>query len=788
MSQYYSTGPTRRRGRVTAFGVIAVLVALIAGGAGGYYLYGHQSVLTKLATLRGGKTNSPTTVPGQVVPALVNGKDTKDIGAKDPGDPLSLTFSLPLNNEPTLELLLKQQNDPNSQFYHKYLTPEQFNKNFSPSAADKQLVADFLTLAGLKVSSTSASDYVINAQASVATIESAFHIQLHQYSDSADGKIYYGPTSDPIVSSAVGGLIKHIGGLDNYSHAIPPPGLDPKASSAGGYIPTQLQKAYGADSLISQGIDGSGQSIAFVELADYNSSDISTYQQQNNITGGTVQKLGSGASLGQGSIEVELDMEVAFAMAPKINELIYEGPNTGQGINDLYSQIVNDDKAKIVSISWGLCEQDTGTAELQALDQIFQQGAAEGMSFFAAAGDNGAYDCGNGTVGVDSPADDPYVTGVGGTSLTQNADGSYGETAWYCDTAKCQQQNPKGEGGGGGVSAAFPIPDFQNGLSPSGAKGNGRFVPDVAADADPQTGYAIYCTVRPSCSGSGNIEVGGTSGAAPLWAGTAALISESLQQSNSTLGNANAALYAASKTSGALNDITQSQNPLLPAGPGYDLATGLGSPNTTTLAQALASVASGGGTGTGSGTPTPTPIGGTTPTPGGTATPQPPGTTGQNLIDNGSFENGTNPWVESSSGGYELIDTELPHSGRYNADLCGYTACDDIIGQAFTVPSDTSNLTLSYYWYMVTTENGSHCVDDFTVSLVTINNDGTPGNTIKTAQQSCNSNANNHYQLKTVDVSSALSSYAGQDVALIFEMKGGGSNSTRVEVDDIALG
>src|SRR5262249_2768950 len=147
---------------------------------------------------------------------------------------------------------------------------------------------------------------------------------------------------------------------------------------------------------------------------------VQQYFQNYNLGAPSISNIlvdGSNGSAGQGAIEVELDIEVVGAIAPKATQLIYEGPNTTQGLNDTYNQIITDNRAQVISTSWGLCESSTGSAELMTLDNIFKQAAAQGISIFAAAGDAGAYDCGDTNLGVDSPADDPYVTGVGGTNL-----------------------------------------------------------------------------------------------------------------------------------------------------------------------------------------------------------------------------------------------------------------------------------------------------------------------------------------------------------------------------------
>jgi subtilase family serine protease len=730
---------------------------------------------------------------GQQAPAQSH---SQDLGAASAGQQLNLSIALPLQNQLALHALLVNLYDPNSPFYHQFITPADFASQFAPSTKTIQEVKDYLTASGMSVTSMSPNDQFINFTSSVANIQTAFHVQVHQYS--YKGKTYYGLASDPKLQSSLASSVQSI--TINNSNVYSSGLIRPRAPSSG-LEGQQLEQTYGASSLISQGINGTGESIALFELSDYQSSDIQQYEQQNGIPGGTFQtvQVDGGAQVDQGTAEVELDMENVFAMAPKATELVYEGPNSTQGINDVYSQIVQDDKAKIVSISWGLCEPSVGSSELQALDQIFQQGASEGISFFAAAGDSGAYDCGDSNLNVDSPADDPYVTGVGGTSL---AGGS--ETVWSCASCASQAQTQCGAGGGGGISQVFNLPSFQSGLNPSqsgasdspcgGSGGSGgsasmRFVPDVSADADPQSGYEIYCTAQAaSCPSSGNLTVGGTSGAAPVWAGAAALINEDLQKQskdNGDMGDANPAIYAAAKsTPSAFHDITQGDNLYYQAGTGYDLASGWGSPDVATLAQAIAS-----GPAT---TPPPT-TGTPTPTPGGTVTPSPTSGTGggsppngQNLIANGGFENGVNPWVESSAAGYELVDTLNPHSGQYDADLCGYNNCDDIIGQAFVVPSGATTLTLTYYWNLLTDTSGV-CSDHFTVYIAPVQSDGTVGNPLTTVQDSCNQDANSGFVAKTVDVTSALQGQAGNTLALIFEATSGGSSAIEAFVDDVSL-
>lgn len=787
---------TRRRAWI--IGSCAVVVALVGGLVGGYFLF--LTHPNGIAFIR--NPSSANIVHGQVPADVKHAKDQGEVS--NPNMQLKLSISLPLlpQKQRLLQEFLATRYDPNSPFYHQFLSSQDYASMFGLPADTIGHIKDLLTLSGLTVNSISPTGQLINVTGDVATIEKIFGVKLHNYT--LNGQTYYAPTSDPHnpLSSLIS--VQSISGLDNFTKfrsCTVAACAAKSAASSNGYSAADLQKAYNDSGLLSKGFDGSGQSIAFLELDGYTAADIHAYQQQNNLPNTTPTLVpvdntnDNEANAGQGAVEVELDLEVAQAMAPNVKELVYEGPNSGQGINDVYSAIVNDttNHPKIVSISWGLCEASSGSAELQTLDQIFQQGAAEGITFFAAAGDSGAYDCGDTNLGVDSPADDPNVTGVGGTQLTLN-NGSYGsEQAWSCTDANCTSQAPQGAGGGGGISQNFPVPSFQQGLNPPGANGQtGRYVPDVSADADPQTGYAIVCTVSAAqCSGS--LVVGGTSAAAPLWAGGMALVSQSLAKAGKSLGNTNAALYALQGK--GFHDVTQGDNLHYQAGPGYDLATGWGSPDFASLADAIASGSTGTKPPTGNPTPTPTPPGQptATPNPGGAPTATPtsgptnPTGNGQELLQNGGFENGTQPWVESSQAGYELITTDHPHSGSYSAYLCGYANCQDIIAQGFTVPSGFSSITLSY-WFDVKTNKSGSCADHLMVGIYAVNSDGTLGSQLGQAQDACNTNATNGYQQKTVDLTSGLQGQDGQYLALVFQgTTDGGSQTTGFYVDDVSL-
>ncbi|GCE24044.1 S53 family peptidase [Dictyobacter kobayashii] len=492
-------------------------------------------------------------------------------------------------------------------------------------------------------------------------------------------------------------------------------------------------------------------------------------------------------------------MEIVSAIAPNAAQKVYIGPNSTSGVNDTYSRIVTDNTVKVTTISWGLCEASTGNAELGALNNIFLQGSSQGQAFFAASGDSGAYDCNGGggsgtTLAVDSPADDPNVVGVGGTRLQVGTGGTYSsESAWGSNNS----------GGGGGISSYFTRPAYQTGTNLTNAN---RMVPDVSADADPQTGYAIYCTVSASnCSGW--LSVGGTSGAAPMWASTAIDINQYLaSQGKPVLGNAHQSfynLYNNSQTYTPFHDVTTGNNLYYNAGPNYDLATGLGTPNAWNIARDLA-----GGSGTPTPTPTstpiPTPTSTSIPTPTPTSTPRPtptptsiptppptsiptptptPGGGGtQQLIVNGGFENGRAPWQEFSAGGYELINPIAAHSGRYGALLCSYANCYDAIYQSVTVPANSNRILLSYWLYTASQKpNTNACYDRFTANLLTSN-----GNTIRLLSIKCNANSRRWVQY-TFDLSSVLASYRGQQIYVYFDATTNRYQPSAFLLDDVSL-
>jgi kumamolisin len=266
--------------------------------------------------------------------------------------------------------------------------------------------------------------------------------------------------------------------------------------------------------------------------------------------------------------EVMLDIEVAGSVAPQAKIAVYFAPNTDKGFFDAVTHAIHDaaNQPSVISISWGGAECDWTAQAMEALHQAIEDAAGLGVTVCVAAGDNGSGDgVGDGASHVDFPASSPYALACGGTRLETAGSRISGESAW-CD-------DPDQSATGGGVSDQFDLPGYQQkaGVPPS-ANGDGRIgrgVPDVAGNADPDTGYEVRVDGESAV-------IGGTSAVAPLWAALIALVNQNL---GTRLGFLNPALYGLSAGSGALWDITSGNNGAYHCGPGWDPCTGLGRPD-----------------------------------------------------------------------------------------------------------------------------------------------------------------------------------------------------------------
>ncbi|MGA3283469.1 MAG: choice-of-anchor tandem repeat GloVer-containing protein [Verrucomicrobiota bacterium] len=496
---------------------------------------------------------------------------------------LSLAIGLPLRNRESLTNLLQQLYDPASTNYHHYLTPQQFTEAFGPTEQDYKAVIAFAKANNLTVATTHPNRLLLDVSGTVAEIEQALKVTLRVYQHPTEKRTFYAPDTAPSLALTV--PVLHISGLDNY--ALPHPRLkashiaknntaSPNTGSGpdGCYMGNDFRAAYVPDSSLT----GSGQVVGLLQFDGYTASDIIYYENLAGLPNVTLTNVlldeFDGYPTGYGDIEVCLDIEMAISMAPDLSQVIvYEAPN-GSPFEDIMNRMATDNLARQLSCSWYIPD---GRPDATA-DQIWQEMAAQGQSFFNASGDYGAY-----TGLISFPGDTPYITQVGGTTLTTSGPGGVrlSETVW---------NRNNGIASGGGISTSYPIPDWQAGLDMTACQGSVtmRNTPDVALTADD-----IY--VR---ADGQDYSVGGTSCAAPLWAGFMALVNQQVAAyGRPPAGFINPAIYALAKGSfygACFHDITTGNNTnnsspnLYYAVPGYDLCTGWGTPNGANLINALA--------------------------------------------------------------------------------------------------------------------------------------------------------------------------------------------------------
>lgn len=482
---------------------------------------------------------------------------------------LSLTFIFPLRNQQELETLIQhihEQYDP--AHFGKYITSEEFIERFAPTQEDYNKVITYAQELGFTIKDTHANRTLLHVSGTAKSIETAFNVNLYKFLSST-GQRFYAPDNNPLLPSSIASVISGLLGLDNVTVAHANFLKKESAGSNEGFTPKEITRAY---NLSEVSRDGSGQIIALFELSGYQANDIYKYAEFFGLpTPNLMNIFVNNVRDTQPHAQSTLDIELAFALAPKSQIYVYEGPNNDQGILATYNRIATDNIAKQVSTSWSLNESLVSSRMLQAENAIFQQMAVQGQTIYAAGGDLTIFD------DVNDPASQPYIVSVSGTTLTVNPiNGEYqSEEAWNI-----------GGRGAGGVSNIWPIPSWQKNV-PNIASPTHRNLPDVALNANPNTGYAIYY--------EGKWEViGGTGCTAPLWAAFTALINQKLVAlQKPALGFANPALYeigmGPSYTTD-FHDVSLGYNIYYNAVKGYDNASGWGSFNADNLLSSLVQV------------------------------------------------------------------------------------------------------------------------------------------------------------------------------------------------------
>ncbi len=575
---------------------------------------------------------------------------------------ISIDFNRTPAQQAALNGLIAGQQDPASPLYHKWLTPDEFAARFGMAPSDLQKVESWLEQQGFSIDSVSRSRNSIRFSGTVRQVEAAFATEMHTYN--IKGVRHFAPSTELSLPAAIAPAVLDIRDLNDFRpspRVVYRKSVGPRPNFTSGqtgdvfFAPGDIKVAYNINPVYSAGVDGSGQKIALVGQSAITLTDIENFQNAAGLTVKDptevlVPDTGTATFSAGDEAESDLDLEWSGAIATGAEIVfVYSGNNPNAGAFDAIQYAVDEDLAPIVSSSYGECEAFLGGATLES---TFQQAESQGQTVLAASGDDGSTDCyiaDNVTnpsqavqqaLAVDYPASSPYVLGMGGTEVSQaNADyltsgtaywaGSNGsdvitsalqylpEVAWNDDTANCGQDNCL-SASGGGASTLFSKPGWQAGVPgiPSDGK---RDVPDLALYASPGFPGYLYCTSdssawdtsdgqQASCNSgfrdaaTGLLTVaGGTSFAAPIFAGVVALINQKANYSSGQ-GLINPVLYKLASDSStyasAFHDITQGNNDCtagspfcantdgFPAGTGYDQVTGLGSVNVDNLISA----------------------------------------------------------------------------------------------------------------------------------------------------------------------------------------------------------
>jgi subtilase family serine protease len=534
-----------------------------------------------------GQAQQPLQVLHNHVRPVVSSGQAAQVGVLPPTQRLNLAITLPLRNQGELTSLLGRLYDPSSSDYRHFLSVAQFTKQFGPTVQDYQTVVNFAKANGFTVTDMPPNRMLVDINGSVAQIEKAFQVVMKVYQHPTENRTFYSPDREPSLNLSV--PVTHIAGLNDFSipHSklkrAPAGQIHSNASGSGpggAYLGSDMRAAYYGGTALT----GTGQAVGLVEFDGYNMSDVtSTFDGQSNSVA-INNVLIDGASPGSDGDDGEqvLDIVQAASMAPGMTQVrVYIAPGTtsiGVGDTDMFNKMATENITKQISCSWGWNPDDTSSD-----DPIFQEFAAQGQNLFVASGDAGAY-TGNNATDDSYPAESVYVVAVGGTDLTTTGPGGswVSETAWP-------------DSSGGPSDNGFAIPSWQAGIanSSNGASSTIRDLPDVAAEGN----FDNYLCDQGSCAG----DWGGTSFAAPRWAGFLAMVNQqTVANGNSTLGFLNPTLYPIAESSSYnsdFHDITSGNNnngkgKSYNAVTGYDMVTGWGSPNGQNLINALAGSAS----------------------------------------------------------------------------------------------------------------------------------------------------------------------------------------------------
>jgi subtilase family serine protease len=579
--------------------------------------------------------NQHLIVPGNVSPLARPEFDRGRVEGSMLLNHVALSFRLSADQQHELDELLAQQQDPTSVNYHKWLTPEEYADRFGLSANDIAKVTGWLQSQGLAVEGVSRDRTEVYFTATAAQIGAVFNTEIHRYQ--LPGENHFANAAPPAVPRALGNLLVGIRNLNDFRPRPRSRRISPHFTTGGSHFlaPDDFATIYDLKPLYSSGLDGSGQKIAVVGDSAITTTDIDAFRKAAGLGATNLTQVAVGGTAAHNGDEAEADLDLEWAGAvARAAQIIYvvAGPNASGGAFDALHDAITNNRAPVVSNSFGLCEADIGQSMANTVRGWIQLANSHGQTVTSASGDTGAADCDGDTSGsvpaaasrglsVDVPAAIPEVTGVGGSefsadvsnpslywSATNNASNGSAlsyipEQAWN-DTALRKSL----AAGGGGTSTLFTKPSYQSAVTPADGA---RDVPDVSLNASPDHDGYLVCTKGSCANGFSTATVfGGTSVSSPTFAGILAIMNQSAASGG--LGNVNPLLYSLAGSS-SFHDITTGNNivpcvqgkPSCPssapfqfgfsAGSGYDLASGLGSVDANNLVRAVGGGGGGGG-------------------------------------------------------------------------------------------------------------------------------------------------------------------------------------------------
>jgi pseudomonalisin len=551
------------------------------------------------------------TLTGNRHPMAIAKYDAGAVPSTFPMQHMILTLLPDSSQQEALDQFVQAQHNPDSPYYHQWLTPEQYAERYGVSDADAARIVEWLQEHGFQVEEITAGRRAVIFSGSAARVQEAFHTTIHTYK--VGEQVHHANASDPEIPAALAPVVGGVVSLHDFhstasNHVISQ--VSPEFTSGGAHYlaPADFATIYDLNPVYQQAITGSGQSIAIVARSNINLADIIQFRSYFGLPANNPQVIVNGTDPGISNsaeeTEADLDAEWSGAVAKNasIKLVVSQSTNSSDGVNLSAQYIVNHNVAPVMSTSFGSCEQSLGASGNSFLNSLWQQAAAQGITVFVSSGDNGAAGCDSSEesravdgLAVNGLCSTPYSICVGGAEfndtsapslywLPSNAGATQGSALSYIPEVVWNESTTGGLwASGGGASAIYAKPYWQSGTGvPADGK---RDVPDVSLSAAGHDGYLIV-------QSGGLYVVGGTSAASPSFAGVMALV---VQHAANRQGNANSVFYplAAKQRSGGaavFHDITGGNNSVpgqtgFNATVGYDQATGLGTVDASLLVE-----------------------------------------------------------------------------------------------------------------------------------------------------------------------------------------------------------